>query len=357
MSNTIQIKRSSTAGSVPSAGSLAQGELAVNLADRKLYTKNASNAVVQLNPVLDGFRNRIINGDMRIDQRNAGAATAGAGSSPYTLDRWKVFSAGANCGVQRVAGFSGFQNAMRVTGVASNSAISVFQRIEAFNAFDLASQTITVSFITNSSVASRSVDVVLQSPTTTTDDFGALTEFARQTITVPNGIATHKVTVTAGTGAIRGVQLVVELGALTSGTIDITGVQLEAGSVASPFERRPYGTELALCQRYFETYSLFNASLIGNSTGTAGAVAVLSWCVTKRAAPTVTLPSAGQSTGTVSFLTSTGGFPAAIGVNSATDATVTKVGITGSSYSGLTAASATIFWSEGASTISISAEL
>jgi hypothetical protein len=48
MSNTIQIKRSSTAASVPTAGQLAVGELAVNLADRKLFTKNASNAVVEL---------------------------------------------------------------------------------------------------------------------------------------------------------------------------------------------------------------------------------------------------------------------------------------------------------------------
>jgi hypothetical protein len=50
MSNTIQIKRSSTASSVPTAGQLAQGELAVNLVDKKLYTKDNTNAVVLLNP-------------------------------------------------------------------------------------------------------------------------------------------------------------------------------------------------------------------------------------------------------------------------------------------------------------------
>jgi hypothetical protein len=54
MSNTIQIKRSSTSGSAPTAGQLAQGELAVNLADEALYTKDASNAVVKLNaPSID----------------------------------------------------------------------------------------------------------------------------------------------------------------------------------------------------------------------------------------------------------------------------------------------------------------
>jgi hypothetical protein len=50
MSNTIQIKRSSTASSVPTAGQLAQGELAVNLVDKKLYTKDNTNTVIQLNP-------------------------------------------------------------------------------------------------------------------------------------------------------------------------------------------------------------------------------------------------------------------------------------------------------------------
>ena len=50
MSNTIQIKRSSTASAVPTAGQLQQGELAVNLADKKLYTKDQTNAVVLLNP-------------------------------------------------------------------------------------------------------------------------------------------------------------------------------------------------------------------------------------------------------------------------------------------------------------------
>jgi hypothetical protein len=50
MSNTIQIKRSSTASSVPTAGQLAQGELAVNLVDKKLYTKDNTNAVVEITP-------------------------------------------------------------------------------------------------------------------------------------------------------------------------------------------------------------------------------------------------------------------------------------------------------------------
>ena len=89
----------------------------------------------------------------------------------------------------------------------------------------------------------------------------------------------------------------------TSGaTFYLTGVQLEAGSVATPFERRPYGTELALCQRYFE--KSYNIGTAPGSTvtasrvttaGNAGAVTTgyiegyLGWKVNKRSAPTVTI--------------------------------------------------------------------
>jgi hypothetical protein len=230
------------------------------IADGTITTSDLANGAVtsaKMDSVAqyNGFKNRILNGDCRIDQRNNGSATTGAGSSPYTLDRWKVYSGGANCTVQRVAGFNGFQNALRVTGVGSNNGISVFQRIESFNTHDLASQPITVSFLTNSGVASRSFDIVFLNPTTTADDFNAQTEFARRTITVPNGIATHTVTVTASAGVIRGIQLVVEYGALTSGTIDITGIQLEKGTTATSFDYRPYGTELSLCQRYYQKFS------------------------------------------------------------------------------------------------------
>jgi hypothetical protein len=56
MSNTIQIKRSSTTASVPTAGQLAVGELAVNLADKRLFTKDASDAVISLTPVSDAIK-------------------------------------------------------------------------------------------------------------------------------------------------------------------------------------------------------------------------------------------------------------------------------------------------------------
>ena len=82
MSNTIQIKRSSTAGAVPTVGQLAQGELAVNLVDKKLFTKDASNAVIGL--TYDGFRNRLINAQGLINQRGYASGTATTTANQYT---------------------------------------------------------------------------------------------------------------------------------------------------------------------------------------------------------------------------------------------------------------------------------
>jgi len=70
----------------------------------------------------------------------------------------------------------------------------------------------------------------------------------------------------------------------------ITGVQLEVGSVATPFEHRPFGTELALCQRYFEIQSA--KTYIDYSPGGIDSLLYGSWTVEKRASPTLTVSSA-----------------------------------------------------------------
>jgi hypothetical protein len=84
-------------------------------------------------------------------------------------------------------------------------------------------------------------------------------------------------------------------------TFYITGAQLEAGSVATPFERRPYGTELALCQRYYEVAQLYSANSGG---GTRSDLTNYEWHVTKRASPTLALINPLIQTGTNTVSTS-----------------------------------------------------
>jgi hypothetical protein len=284
---------------------------------------------------LYGFRNRIINGDMRIDQRNAGASiTPTVGT--YTLDRFTAL-------ISQASKFSVQQNAASVTppvgftnylGATSLSAYTVgsaeyyliAQKIEGYNIADLGwgtadAKTVTLSFWVRSSLTGTFGGALRNSAANRSYPFSYAISVAntweQKSITIAgdttgtwlttNGIGvnlyfglgvgssnvgTAGAWVAANYNSSTGATSVVG----TSGaTFYITGVQLEVGSVATPFERRPYGTELSLCQRYYEksydaatvpgtatTTSFGNAGETGQSDGTKNGC-VLVFKVPKRA--------------------------------------------------------------------------
>jgi hypothetical protein len=281
-----------------------------------------------------GMHNRIINGDMRIDQRNAGAiVNTSSGASVYTVDRWVAgYTQTSKFTVQKNAGLvtppAGFTNYL---GVTSSSAYSVLtgdafwidQRIEGFNVADLGwgtanAQAVTVSFWVRSSLTGTFGGSVFNSGATRSYPFSYVISSAntweQKSITIAGdtsgtwlknsdqGIllnfvlgAGSKYSGTAGAWA--GSAFYSAAGATsvvgTNGaTFYITGVQLEKGSVATSFDYRPYGTELALCQRYFYTFGAFNVgtNAIYNSYF-GGSIAFLNvrYPVQMRATPTATI--------------------------------------------------------------------
>jgi hypothetical protein len=237
-----------------------------------------------------GFRNRIINGDMRIDQRNAGAATANT-ISGYTLDRWAVSqSTTGKLIAQQNAGSvtppAGFKNYLGVTSqsaysVAAGDYYMIYQMIEGNNVADLGfgaagAATITISFWVRSSLTGTFGGSLQNNATNRSYPFtytiSAANTWEQKTLTIA-GDTTGSWETGTGTGiriqfglgvgstysgtagSWAGSNLITATGATsvvgTNGaTFYITGVQLEAGSVASPFERRDYGRELIMCQRY-----------------------------------------------------------------------------------------------------------
>ena len=236
-----------------------------------------------------GFRNRIVNGDMRVDQRNSGASqtfTAGAALA-YSVDRFYGYCTGANVTGQRVAGTSPNEFAYRFTGASSVTGIGFGTRLEATNTIDLAGSTATLSVqLSNSLLTTVTWTAYYAS---TADAFGTLasptrTQIATGTFTVNSTLTTYSTQISIPSAATTGLEIVFTVGAQTSGTWTIDNVQLEAGSSATDFERRPYGTELALCQRYYESgISLYHGDV--SNTGTYG-----NWnrfIVTKRASPTI----------------------------------------------------------------------
>ena len=279
-----------------------------------------------------GFRNRIINGDMRIDQRNAGASVTLTSGVIYTVDRFIGLedTDGAMTAQQDSSAPVGFVNSLKLTTTTADATLgstqfsNLQQRIEGTNVADLAwgtanAKTVTLSFWVRSSLTGTFSGSVSNSafnrsyPFTYTISVADTWEY--KTVTIP-GDTTGTWLTTTGVG----IRLVFSMGegsdyagtagswvgslktgvtGATSviGTLDatwyVTGVQLEVGSVATPFERRPFGTELALCQRYYEFNSsaFSNPMFSGNVTSGNGYYANGVFKVTKRANPTVTLTS------------------------------------------------------------------
>jgi hypothetical protein len=239
-----------------------------------------------------GMRNRIINGAMVIDQRNAGASSTVANTGGYlSVDRWRISNGNSTVTVQQSSSVipTGFANSLGLTVSTTDSTGShaIQHYIEAFNTADMgfgtaSPSTFTLSFWVRSSLIGL-YGVGFQNSANNRSYVGTYTinsanTWEQKTITVVGDNA-------SGTwlGATNGIGLAIEfdLGsndannqtagswgvtanarrtsscvkwANTAGaTFYITGVQLEKGSTASPFEYRPYGTELALCQRYYSS--------------------------------------------------------------------------------------------------------
>ena len=279
------------------------------------------------------WRNRIINGDMRIDQRNAGAAVSvNADASFFAVDRFPGFGQNTDgvFAIQRttvVPAGEGFTNSLRVTVTTADASVGATQTyllghmIEGFNVADLEwgtanAKSVTLSFWTRSSVTGTHGGAILNSAQSYSYPFtytiSAADTWEKKTITIPgptagtwltdNGIGLRVFfgvgvgsTYKAAAGSWVGVREFSATGAVDlistlNATWYVTGVQLEAGSVATPFERRPYGTELALCQRYYwknNTSTLTSAwgSLYNTTSGRVWR----SFPVPMRAAPSLTV--------------------------------------------------------------------
>jgi hypothetical protein len=320
---------SSIANALPSTGGTVTGATTFN----STVSINGANG-----SGYTGYKNRIINGGMVIDQRNNGASVTVLTTTIYTLDRWffavtqsSKFSCQQNAG--SVTPPAGFSNYLGVTSLSSYSVLTgdylgLIQNIEGLNVSDLAwgtasAATVTLSFWVRSSLtgafggALRNSDGTRSYPFTYT--INTANTWEQKTITVSgettgtwlktNGLglqvwlslgagATYSGTASAWTAS----NIVQPTGSTnvagTNGaTFYTTGVQLERGSNATSFEFRDYGRELMMCQRYYEISSSINTSLFwsGNTTSGVPYYFPVKYAVTKRANPTTTIANISNS--------------------------------------------------------------
>lgn len=236
------------------------------------------------------MKNRIINGAMVIDQRNAGAAVTASGA--YPVDRFVALndSDGAFSAQQDSSAPNGFINSLKFTTTTADASLGSTQyaaiqhRIEGLNVADLGwgtanAKPVTLSFWVRSSLTGTFGGNISNSATNRgypfTYTISAANTWEQKSVTIAgdttgtwlttNGIGIRVTfglgagsTYSGTAGAWAGATYVSATGAVSvigtlNATWQVTGVQLEVGSTATSFDYRPYGTELALCQRYYET--------------------------------------------------------------------------------------------------------
>lgn len=281
-----------------------------------------------------GFKNRLINGAQIIDQRNAGASVAVSNATlTYITDRWGVYEncSGAFSWQQVSDAPSNFINSLKCTVTTANSSPSngdlvlMRQPIEGLNVADLgwgtaSAKTVTLSFWVKSSLTGQFGGSFSNSDVTRSYPFSytisAANTWEQKTITVAgdttgtwlktNGIGVYvffdmgcgsTILGTAGAWAgadYRGATGDTKLIATLSATWQVTGVQLEVGSQATSFDFRSYGTELALCQRYYyrlKTATAYGTAGSGRAYSTSNGQAVMMAPVSMRAAPSASYSS------------------------------------------------------------------
>ena len=285
----------------PSPGTVDTAQLSPSLTNVPFFggsTLGAGNAT--------GMKNRLINGGMVLDQRNAGASVA-ISTGTFLTDRWNVYLShtATMTGQQSATAPNGFTNSLAITvgtGAATSSTDQGFlrQKIEGFNVADLGwgtanAKTVTLSFWVRSSLTGT-FGVAIRNGSGNRAYVAAYTISSANTFEYKTIVISGDTTGTWTTSNNTGIQVAWDLGtgttysqaagswtsnatisgliggvklAETSGaTFYITGVQLEEGNAATSFEFRPYGTELALCQRYYEkSYNIGVAPGSVTSTG------------------------------------------------------------------------------------------
>ena len=230
-----------------------------------------------------GRRNLIINGGFDIWQR--GTSFSAIGNNVFAPDRWYSTKVATGCTISRDTGtYSKY--AMLITGDAANTAQSMTQRIEASTSFNMSLNDHTFSAKVYTSV-DRTIAIQIRSATAE-DDFSGNTLQQNTSVDLVTGWNTVNISVPSVSAYNLGVQLTLAFGTVGAGeTVKVEQVQLEVGSVATPFEHRSYGEELALCQRYYEAGQTGN--IYSNSGSSSGNYYIYwNWKVTKRASPTVT---------------------------------------------------------------------
>jgi len=286
-----------------------------------------------------GVRNLIINGDMRIHQRG-GTITAASATVYYGLDRfWGYAGTGQFSMEQSTDAPDNFLNSMKVTVTTVDSSMAAGDRymlsqpIEGLNVTHLdfgssTAQTVTLSFWVKSSITGTFGAVLINGNATRTYvkeyTINAANTWEKKTITIAGdtsgtwtytnalwgsvrfclaaGSTYHGTDSTWNAGNYISTSNQTNLMATSGATFYITGVQLEVGDTATPFEHRPYDMELQRCMRYFVnalsgTSDVYGVFALGQNNSSTQVRCIFTTPVQMRIVPSLIYSGSFQATG------------------------------------------------------------
>jgi hypothetical protein len=274
-------------------------KLPVGVDNQVLVADSTATNGVAWSSQASGFRNVLINGGFDIWQRwVATSIDVSAGATGYTADRWFMSPVGSTMGAIRdtnvpPTSLSKYSLQIAPNGT-SGSTCKLGQRIESANVYALKGTVTFSAWIFNNTSASMTPVLLLGTPSAE-DNFTTVTNRLTQSLqSCANGAwtkVTHTVDISGYTNINNGLQLEIQTsGHTTFGRIvRIAEVQLERNTQPTPFEQRPYGVELALCQRYYYRAvagTQYGIMAMAAAQTTTSIVAVVPVPVSFRAVPT-----------------------------------------------------------------------
>jgi len=338
---------------------------------------------------------------MNVAQRGTSSTGLGASSGYFTCDRWLLAQSSAGrltmSQDSSVPTGKGFANSLKLdcttadTSIASSEFLQIVQKIEGQNLQSIGKGTsdakpITVSFYVKANATFNFVCELndLDNTRHISKLFATTTDWVKHEITFPadttgafdndnaaslnltfwlhagstySSGTLNTATFASTTNANRAAG-VSSFYSSTDNNFFITGVQLEVGQNPTEFEHEPFDVTLIKSKRYYEKFDYGNTGFVrtGYSNAANSAHCAFEYAE-KRAAPTVTLPTAGQSSGNISFLTGIGGYPSTTGTNSFLTANKTNGRIQAQDYAGLAAREPSVLYSTGSTSIEVDAEL
>jgi hypothetical protein len=311
-----------------------------------------------------GRRNLVMNGGFDVWQRGTTVTPVSNTYQNFTADRWSAYFGGTYTQQQTTLPNGDYVNYFRgVLGTTGGNRININNFIENGNRL-ISGKEVTITFWLKTSVIDSQINVKLQ--TTSGSNFSSYILVANRYIESSTSWKKYEITLRcnddiANIGARPHVLFEIDGvdGSWANGTtFEIAQVQIELGRVATPFEHRSYGEELALCERYYQKVPIYGESIMGQAYSTTAARFPIQLPVEMRATPTLTVPPPGTSGNSFKPLNYTLSWPGGTGANAGTALSNRHFYITCTNYSGLVAGNAsTIYSASNNIFITASAEL